>query len=82
MKKFHASGKRIHRGLYRIADGKLINADINGALNILKKYLNVSSSEILPRECIGRVMVPVRLRFRELKAKGELLKKLIKISKF
>ena len=82
MKKFHASGKRIHRGLYRIADGKLINADINGALNILKKYLNVSSSEILPRECIGRVMVPVRLRFRELKAKGELLKKLIEISKF
>ena len=31
------SGKRIKRGLYVTKDGKMINADINGALNILKK---------------------------------------------
>lgn len=34
------SGRRVKRGLYRSADGTLINADINGAVNILRKYLN------------------------------------------
>lgn len=32
------SGKRIKRGLYKTATGTTINADVNGALNILKKY--------------------------------------------
>lgn len=31
------SGKRIKRGLYKSKENKLINADLNGALNILKK---------------------------------------------
>ena len=31
------SGKRIKRGLYKSKQGKIINADLNGALNILKK---------------------------------------------
>ena len=33
------SGKRIKRGLYKASDGRLINADVNGALNILKKVI-------------------------------------------
>lgn len=33
------SGKRIKRGLYRSSDGRLINADINGAANIGRKEL-------------------------------------------
>jgi IS605 OrfB family transposase len=32
-----ASGSRIKRGLYRTADGFVVNADLNGAANILKK---------------------------------------------
>ena len=32
-------GKRIKRGLFRSYDGRLINADLNGALNILKKEI-------------------------------------------
>ena len=28
------SGKRIHRGLYRASDGRLLNADVNGSCNI------------------------------------------------
>ena len=32
------SGRRIHRGLYMSKDGRLINADINGAANILRKH--------------------------------------------
>ena len=31
------SGKRIKRGIYKSRQGKIINADLNGALNILKK---------------------------------------------
>lgn len=36
-KKYTFSGKRIHRGLYRSKNGTLLNADINGAANILRK---------------------------------------------
>ncbi len=32
-----ASGKRIKRGLYQLADGSTVNADLNGAANILRK---------------------------------------------
>ena len=32
-------GKRIHRGLFMSSNGRLINADVNGALNILKKVI-------------------------------------------
>lgn len=32
-------GKRIKRGLFRSAKGKLINADLNGSLNILRKVI-------------------------------------------
>ena len=30
-------GKRIKRGLFKSANGRFINADLNGSLNILKK---------------------------------------------
>ena len=32
-------GKRIYRGLFKSSSGKIINADINGALNILRKVI-------------------------------------------
>ena len=34
------SGKRIKRGLYRSSQDWLINADVNGAANILKKGIS------------------------------------------
>lgn len=33
------SGRRINRGLYRTGSGRVINADLNGAGNILRKYI-------------------------------------------
>ena len=33
------SGRRITRGLYRAGDGRMINADVNGSYNILRKGL-------------------------------------------
>ena len=41
------SGSRIHRGLYRSKDGILINADINGAANILRKWGADTSTVLL-----------------------------------
>ena len=32
-----ASGKRVERGLYRSKDGSVVNADLNGSANILRK---------------------------------------------
>lgn len=39
--KHHAKygGKRVKRGLFKTSDGILINADVNGSLNIGRKYL-------------------------------------------
>ena len=32
-------GKRVKHGMFKSSDGTIINADVNGSLNILKKYL-------------------------------------------
>ena len=53
------SGKRIKRGLYRTSIGYCLNADINGALNILKKSSVVSLMALYGR---GAVDTPVRIR--------------------
>ena len=39
--KFHKTylGKRVKRGLFENSDRSLINADLNGALNILRKVV-------------------------------------------
>ena len=36
------SGKRIKRGLFQSGIGKLINADVNGSINILRKVVDDS----------------------------------------
>lgn len=53
------SGKRIHRGLYKTARGKVLNADVNGALNILKKSKVVCLNALYRS---GEVATPVRIR--------------------
>ena len=60
---FNPSGKRIKRGLYKTLDGKLINADINGSLNIMRKQLNVVCNEILSPANRGFVTNPVKIQF-------------------
>jgi IS605 OrfB family transposase len=57
------SGKRIKRGLYRTKTGRLINSDANGALNILRKHLNLSKADdcLLIGRCSGCVAQPSRL---------------------
>ena len=53
------SGKRIKRGLYQTSVGKLINADCNGALNILRKSKVVDLSILYNR---GELNTPKRIR--------------------
>ena len=53
------SGKRVHRGLYQTASGKIFNADANGALNIMRKS-NVVDMNILYGR--GEVDTPIRIR--------------------
>lgn len=53
------SGIRIHRGMYQCANGKRINADVNGALNILRKSSVVDLTVLYSR---GEVDTPVRIR--------------------
>ena len=53
------SGKRIKRGLYQTSTGKLINADCNGALNILRKSKVVDLSVLYNR---GELNTPKRIR--------------------
>ena len=63
-KKYHFSGRRIHRGLYKSADGTLINADINGAANILRKAgYDVSNIKI------ARLLNPAIVEFASLNCK-------------
>jgi len=52
------SGKRVRRGLYRAASGKLINADTNGAANILRKVTTQSFD--LTKVARGALTLPHR----------------------
>ena len=56
---YQFSGTRVHRGLYKTANGKTFNADINGALNIMRKSSVVDMNILYSR---GEVDTPVRIR--------------------
>ena len=58
-KNYNFSGKRIYRGMYQCSNGKCLNADVNGALNILRKSNVVSLDALYTR---GDVDTPVRIR--------------------
>ena len=53
------SGRRVKRGLYKTADGRFLNADVNGALNILRKSNVVSLEALYSR---GELSTPIRIR--------------------
>ncbi len=46
-------GKRVSRGMFLSSTGKIINADVNGALNILRKCKgDFSIQGIVNRDCV------------------------------
>ncbi|MBR6516912.1 MAG: transposase [Bacilli bacterium] len=46
------SGKRLHRGLYRSSEGFCLNADINGSINIFRKYLVTCNKDCISQDLI------------------------------
>ena len=57
--KYTFSGKRIKRGLYKSSDGRIVNADLNGAANILRKSRQNFDFEELSR---GLLASPLRIK--------------------
>jgi IS605 OrfB family transposase len=63
------SGKRVKRGLYRTASGKLVNADANGALNILRKHrasLSKAKENQFLQRISGCLIQPFRIDLKNL----------------
>ncbi len=58
-KQYIFSGKRICRGMYKTASGYKFNADVNGALNILRKSKVVFLEGLY---CRGEMDTPIRIR--------------------
>lgn len=54
-------GKRIKRGLFRSSNGSIINSDVNGAVNILRKYKCKSGEDLSFTDVSGAINHPVRI---------------------
>lgn len=54
------SGKRIKRGLFRSATGKVFNADVNGALGIARKVFGDSVTQLITNSGVG--LTPYRVQ--------------------
>lgn len=59
------SGKRVKRGLYKTKDGHLVNADVNGSLNIGRKVIH---DWLVDRSLVARPVKvnPLRINFHKL----------------
>ena len=62
-KKDNWLGNRIKRGLFMSAIGKTLNADINGAIGILRKVNAVSDADLVSLRDRGDVVSPRLLRY-------------------
>jgi putative transposase len=60
----HFSGRRVKRGLYQAAHGRRLNADVNGAYNIIRKVL----PDAFSKGIAGAAVHPVRLAVRTQRA--------------
>ncbi len=59
-------GRRISRGLFRSAEGVLINADVNGAYNIIRKVDPTFNVNNIRKGVAARGLVPIRLSVSDL----------------
>ena len=60
-------GKRINRGLFQTSKGLLINADVNGSLNIYRKFIsNIKEVHDVLKEPVdtGLVMNPIKINLK------------------
>lgn len=52
-------GRRKYRGLFKSGNGKAVNADVNGAMNILRKV--IGDSFVREIACMSNVYLPCRV---------------------
>lgn len=57
-------GKRIRRGVFKSSIGKVLNADINGAIGIMRKVYAISDAQILGLRDRGDVVSPLHLALK------------------
>ena len=57
-------GKRIKRGLFKSSIGKVLNADINGAIGIMRKVYAISDAQIMGLRDRGDVVSPLHLEIK------------------
>ncbi len=57
-------GKRIKRGLFKSSCGKILNADINGAIGILRKINVFSDADLISLRDRGDVVSPMILKYK------------------
>lgn len=60
--KYEFKGKRIKRGLYKTFKGKLINADVNAAANIIRKSKQKFNKERLCK--VGLETAPIKIKLQ------------------
>jgi putative transposase len=56
------SGRRVKRGLYQAANGRRLNADVNGAYNIIRKVLPDAFGKGIAGAAVHPVRLPVRTK--------------------
>jgi IS605 OrfB family transposase len=63
-KEYYNKSRRVKRGLFRTNEGHLVNSDINGSLNILRRYLKDNVVPMLIRRLRdnGCLDHPVRIQ--------------------
>ena len=62
-KENYDKSRRIKRGLFKTEEGKIINADVNGSINILRKYVkSLFSPNLEIAMDIGREQRPLKKR--------------------
>ena len=52
-------GKRLKRGLFKSSCGKILNADINGAIGIMRKKNAISDVQLMNLRDRGDVVAPL-----------------------
>ena len=62
------SGSRVHRGLYKSGTGVYVNADLNGAANILRKAIPYAFDNVAD---FAYLQNPKVIRFNDLNRKGK-----------
>lgn len=55
-KQIEYKGKRVYRGLFKTNNGLLINSDVNGSLNILKKHLLSMDKNVVQKFSIENIL--------------------------